>query len=126
MRGKKKHYEMDMTQGPLLGNIIRFSLPLMFTGMLQLLYNAADVVIVGRFASAHALAAVSSTGAMINLIVGVFMGLSLGTSVAVAQAYGAGNYKDVQDTVHTSIAMAIVCGLVVSVLGLFLGGVGIV
>ena len=121
MRGKKKHYEMDMTQGPLLGNIIRFSLPLMFTGMLQLLYNAADVVIVGRFASAHALAAVSSTGAMINLIVGVFMGLSLGTSVAVAQAYGAGNYKDVQDTVHTSIAMAIVCGLVVSVLGLFLG-----
>lgn len=85
----RKHYEMDMTSGPLLGKIVRFSLPLMATGVLQLLYNAADIVVVGQFAGSSALAAVGSTGALINLIVSVFMGLSTGVSVAVARHYGA-------------------------------------
>ncbi|MBR3874344.1 MAG: MATE family efflux transporter [Clostridia bacterium] len=118
---RKAHYEMDMTTGPLLGKILRFALPLIFTGVLQLFYNAADVVVVGRFASSTALAAVSSTGSLINLIVNVFMGLSLGASVSVAKAYGAGDHKEVSDTVHTTIAMAIVCGVVVSIIGMCFG-----
>ena len=118
---RKHQYEMDMTQGPLLPQILRFAVPLMLTSILQLLYNAADVVVVGRFASSTALAAVSSTGALINLIVNVFMGLSLGASVLVGQAYGAGKYKEVSDTVHTTITMAIVCGVLVTVLGVCFG-----
>ena len=118
---KKRQYEMDMTQGALLPKIIRFAVPLMLTGVLQLFYNAADVVIVGRFAGSTALAAVSSTGALINLIVNVFMGLSLGASVLVGQSYGAGKYKDVNDVVHTTIGMALVCGAIVTVLGVCFG-----
>lgn len=118
---KKRQYEMDMTQGALLPKIIRFAIPLMLTGVLQLFYNAADVVIVGRFAGSTALAAVSSTGALINLIINVFMGLSLGASVLVGQAYGAGKYKDVNDVVHTTIGMALVCGAIVTVLGVCFG-----
>jgi len=114
-------YEMDMTQGPLLSKIIRFSIPLIFTGLLQLLYNAADIVVVGRFAGSEALAAVSSTGSLINLIVNLFMGLSLGASVLVAQDYGSGNHRDVSDTVHSTISLAAVCGAVVTVLGILLG-----
>ena len=121
MAKRQRHYEMNMTEGPLVGKIIRFSLPLMFSGILQLLYNAADVVVVGRFASAHALAAVSSTGSLINLIVTVFMGLSLGASVTAAQAYGAGKHKDVEETVHTTIALALICGVAVSVTGMIFG-----
>lgn len=118
---RKAHYEMDMTTGPLLGKILRFALPLILTGVLQLFYNAADVVVVGRFASSTALAAVSSTGSLINLIVNVFMGLSLGASVSVAKAYGAGDHKEVSDTVHTTISIAIVCGVVVSIIGMCFG-----
>ena len=118
---RNHQYEMDMTQGTLLPKIIRFAVPLMLTSILQLLYNAADVVVVGRFAGPTALAAVSSTGALINLIVNVFMGLSLGASVLVGQAYGAGRHKDVNDTVHTTIAMALVCGVIVTVLGVCFG-----
>jgi len=118
---KNHQYEMDMTQGALLPKIIRFAVPLMLTGILQLFYNAADVVIVGRFAGSTALAAVSSTGALINLIVNVFMGLSLGASVAVGQAYGAGKYKDVSDVVHTTISMALICGAIVTMLGVCFG-----
>ena len=114
----RKHYEMDMTSGPLLGKIVRFSLPLMATGVLQLLYNAADIVVVGQFAGSSALAAVGSTGALINLIVSVFMGLSTGVSVAVARHYGAGQYKDVSETVHTAVALSLICGTVVGVFGL--------
>jgi len=118
---KRSQHEMDMTQGPLLPQVLRFTIPLMLSGMLQLLYNAADVVVVGRFASSQALAAVSSTGAMINLITTVFMGLSLGASVLVARAYGAGDLRDISDSVHTSMAMAVVCGVIVTILGFVLG-----
>ena len=95
---------MDMLNGPLFKNIIKFTIPLLLTGTLQLLYNAADIVIVGQFASDHSLAAVSSTGSLINLIVNVFMGLSVGTSVVVSRFYGAGQHKDVSQTVHTTSA----------------------
>ena len=100
---------MDMLNGPLFKNIIKFTIPLLLTGTLQLLYNAADIVIVGQFASDHSLAAVSSTGSLINLIVNVFMGLSVGASVIVSQNMGAGKFKDVSEAVHTSIAISIVC-----------------
>ena len=97
-RGKSRARSigMDMTRGAMLPQVLRFAGPLMLTGILQLLYNAADVVVVGRFAGAQALAAVGSTGALINLIVGMFTGLSTGAGVAVARAYGAGDYKLVQ------------------------------
>ena len=86
-------HEMDMVQGNLLRKIIRFSIPLILTGVLQLLYNAADLVVVGKFAGDASLAAVSSTGALINLTVNVFMGLSVGTCASLAKCYGAKNYE---------------------------------
>lgn len=110
---------IDMINGPLLPKIIKFTLPLILTGTLQLLYNAADIVVVGRFASDNSLAAVSSTGSLINLIVNIFMGLSIGTSVVVSQNIGAGRNKDVSEAVHTSMAVAIVCGIAVGIFGFF-------
>lgn len=110
---------MDMTRGPIFMNIVKYTLPLILTGTLQLLYNAADIIVVGRFGSDTALAAVSSTGALINLIVNVFMGLSIGSSVLVAQSFGANRRKDVSDAVHTSIAIALISGIVVGIFGFF-------
>ena len=110
---------MDMTSGPLLPKVLMFSLPLVLTSVLQLLYNAADVIVVGRFAGPQSLAAVSSTGALINLLVNVFMGLSVGSSVVIARAYGAGDVREVHQGVHTSIAVAGMAGVAVGILGLF-------
>ena len=110
-------YEMDMTTGSLLPKVLAFSGPLILTGILQLLYNAADIVVVGRFAGPQALAAVGSTGALINLLVNVFMGLSVGASVVVARAYGAGDNASVSTGVHTAITVAGVAGVLVGVLG---------
>ena len=76
----KRSYEVDMCRGPLLGKILIFAFPLMLSGILQLLFNAADIVVVGRFATSQALAAVGSTGALINLIINVFIGLSVGAT----------------------------------------------
>ncbi len=85
----RKTYEIDMCNGPLLGKILRFAVPLMFSGILQLLFNAADIVVVGQFTGSDALAAVGSTGSLNNLIVNVFLGLSIGSSVLTARYYGA-------------------------------------
>lgn len=109
-----------MCNGPLLGKIISFSLPLMLSGILQLLYNAADVIVVGRYAGSTALAAVGSTGSLTNLIVSLFIGLSVGTSVAVAQHYGAGEWENVRQVVHTSIAAGIISGIVVGAAGILM------
>lgn len=106
----------------LTGQIIRYTIPLMLTGILQLLYNAADNIVVGRFDGSQALAAVGSTGALINLIVNVFMGLSVGTAVAVAHDYGAKDDEGVQRTVHTSILISIFCGLFVGAFGCLCSG----
>jgi len=114
---KNKNYEMDMCRGAILPKVIRFSIPLMLTGVLQLLYNAADVIVIGQYSGKEALAAVGSTGSLINLLINVFMGFSVGASVMVAQHYGSGNRKALQDTVHTAIALALVCGLGVGLLG---------
>ncbi len=114
---RRKNYEIDMCNGPLLGKIIIFSIPMILSGILQLLYNAADVIVVGRFTGSTALAAVGSTGSLTNLIVNLFMGLSVGTSVTVAQYYGAGDWKNVSRAVHTSIATSIISGILVGVFG---------
>ena len=117
MRKTSARYEMDMTTGALLPKVLMFSGPLMLTGILQLLYNAADIVVVGRYAGATALAAVGSTGSLINLLVNVFMGLSVGASVVIARAYGAGDYRSVSTGVHTAISVAGVAGVLVGILG---------
>ena len=110
--------EMDMTKGSLLKKIIMFSLPLVLTGLLQCLYNAADLVVVGRFEGHLALAAVGSTGALNNLVVGVFMGLSVGAGVCAAQYIGAKDYDKVKKVVHTSVLTALILGVVVSVVAI--------
>ena len=84
-------YELDMTSGNLLKKIIVYTIPIMLTGILQLLYNAADVAVVGQFAGTEALAAVGSTGSLINLIISLFIGLSVGSSVAYARSVGKGD-----------------------------------
>ncbi len=111
--------QINMIEGPIFSKIIRFSMPVMLMGMLQLLYNAADIVVVGRWGSDNSLAAVSSTGALINLTVNVFMGLSIGASVVISQYYGAGKNKDVSEAVHTAIGVSIVGGIVVGLFGFF-------
>ena len=117
---RRKHYEVDMLNGPLVRPILMFSIPLMLTGILQLLFNAADIVVVGQFAGSTALAAVGSTSALINLIVNVFMGMSIGASGVVAQHYGASRYKDVSESVHTAMGLSLVCGVIVTVFGIAL------
>lgn len=109
----------DMTEGPLLGKIIRYSIPLIATGMLQLLYNATDMIVVGQFApnGEAALGAVGSCGALINLIVNLFMGLAVGAGVCVAHDYGARKFDEVRRTVHTAVPTAAILGVIVSVFG---------
>ena len=113
----KKNYEMDMCSGPILGKLLTFTIPLIFSGILQLLFNAADVIVVGRFAGSQSLAAVGSTTALINLMINIFIGLSVGVNVIVARYYGAKREKDVQDTIHTAMALSIVSGLFLIVVG---------
>ena len=123
MRRGKHTYELDMTHGKLIPKVAAFALPLMATSILQLLYNAADVIVVGRFTGPEALAAVGSTAALINLIVNVFLGLSVGTNVIAANYYGLGDFRNMRETVHTSIAVSVVGGFVVGVFGVLFGGV---
>lgn len=119
-KGRRGSYEIDMTNGPLLGKIVRFAIPLALAGILQLLFNAADIVVAGRFAGSQALAAVGSTGALNMLIVNLFMGLSVGVNVLVARFYGGQNYKDLKETVHTAILTALMCGVLLVFIGVSL------
>ena len=114
---RAKKYEIDMTQGALLPKVLMFSLPLIASGVLQLLFNAADMVVVGQWAGKECLAAVGSTGSLINLMVNVFIGLSVGGSVAVARSFGANDPAAVHRSVHTAMSLAIIAGLAVGVLG---------
>ena len=109
-----------LTNGPLVGKIIRFAIPLALSGILQLLFNAADIIVAGRFAGSQALAAVGSTSALINLIVNLFIGLSIGVNVLVARYYGAGNRKDLHETVHTAVLISIISGVVLVFIGILL------
>ena len=109
----------DLTSGPMLQKIILFSLPLAASSILQLLFNAADVVVVGRFAGSTALAAVGSNGALINLLVNLFVGLSLGANVVAARCFGAKDEEGVHTTVQTSVTLGLVSGLFLAVVGIF-------
>lgn len=105
---------------PLLNSMFKFALPIMAMNILQLAFNAADMIVVGRFEGSLALAAVGATGSLINLIVNLFMGLSVGTAVIVAQDYGARRAEGIRQSVHTSIAISLVTGVLVGVLGIVL------
>lgn len=113
----KKSYSMDMCNGPIMSKILRFALPLMCSSVLQLLFNAADVVVVGQFCGEESLAAVGSTTSLINLMTNLFIGLSVGANVLVARYFGAKQEKDVHNTVHTALALSIVSGLFLTVIG---------
>ena len=116
----KRSYEIDMCNGPLLGKILQFSIPLICSGILQLLFNAADIVVVGQFTGSDALAAVGSTSALNNLIVNVFLGFSIGCSIMTARYYGAQKWKDVHEVVHTSMLVSMICGAALIVIGIAL------
>ena len=116
---RTRRHDMDMTEGPLLPKILAFSGPLVMTGILQLLYNAADVIVVGNYAGHEALAAVSSTGALINLLVNVFMGLSVGASVVIARCYGARDIVSMRRAEHTGMTLALFMGIGVGIFGFF-------
>lgn len=113
----KKNYEIDMCNGPITGKMLRFALPLMLSSMLQLLFNAADIITVGKFGSEHSLAAVGSNTALINLLTNLFIGLSIGANVLVARFYGAKNGEELNETVHTAMLLSLISGLILTVTG---------
>ena len=110
--------DVDMCNGPLVGNLLRFSIPLMASGILQLLFNAADIIVLGQFASSSARAAVGATSSLNSLMVNLFLGLSIGCSVVMAHSYGAQDWRRVHDTVHTAVLLALICGAVLVVVGI--------
>lgn len=116
----KKGYVMDMSEGPLAPMILRFVIPLMLSSFLQLFFNAADMIVAGRFAGAGALAAVGSTSALISLIINVFLGLSIGCNVVVAGLYGSKRVEEARKAVHTSVTVSLIGGAVLSVTGVLL------
>lgn len=111
---------IDMCSGSLPGKILRFSIPLVLSGILQLLFNAADIIVVGNWDSSQAMAAVGSTSSLNTLIVNLFLGLSAGGSVVVAQYYGMKAWKDVEEVVHTAILLGLVSGVALVFIGIFL------
>ncbi len=112
-------YEIDMCNGTIMDKLISFSLPLMLSGILQLLFNAVDIIVVGRFTGSQALAAVGSTTALINLFINLFIGVSLGANVLAARYYAAGKQKEMSETVHTAMLFALISGCVMVLAGLF-------
>lgn len=116
-KNNSKTYELDMCSGSILWKMLIFSLPLMCSSVLQLLFNAADVIVVGRFAGDTALAAVGSTTALINLLTNFFLGFSIGANVLAARYYGAKHDKDLSETIHTAMALSIICGVLLTIIG---------
>lgn len=113
----KKRHQIDMCSGPLASKILLFALPLMASSLLQLLFNAADVIVVGKFAGKEALAAVGSNTSLINLLINLFVGLSVGANVVVARDLGAGRKEEVSLDVHTTVTMALASGVVMMAFG---------
>lgn len=116
---RSKSYTMDLCEGSILSKLLLFSLPLIASSILQLLFNAADVIVVGQFAGDNSLAAVGSNGSIINLLVNVFMGLSVGANVLVARFFAAKQEQELRKTVHTAITVSVICGVFLAVLGFF-------
>lgn len=117
---KKNKYEIDMCNGSIMDKLISFSLPLMLSGILQLMFNAVDIVVVGRFSGSQALATVGSTTALINIFTNLFIGISLGANVLAARFYASGKEKEMSETVHTAITLALISGIIMAGIGLLL------
>ena len=117
MNTKTSKYEIDMCNGSILDKLVSFSIPLMLSGILQLLFNAVDIIVVGQFTGNEALAAVGSTTALINVFVNLFIGISLGASVLAARFYATGQEKEMTETVHTSITLALISGIAMGIIG---------
>ena len=115
---KQNKYEIDMCNGSIMDKLISFSLPLMLSGILQLMFNAVDIVVVGRFSGSSALAAVGSTTALINVFTNLFIGVSLGANVLAARFYASGRQIEMSETVHTSILLALISGIAMAIVGL--------
>ena len=120
MRRALSPRHIDMCEGPILKNIIPYAIPLILSGVLQLLFNAADMVVVGRFCGSTSVGAVGATGSLINLLVNMFMGLSTGSGVAVAMSIGRGDREETHRTVHTAMLLACISGAAITVLGVVL------
>lgn len=116
----RKSYEIDMCNGPLLSRILLFAIPLICSGVLQLVFNATDIIVVGRFVSSNAMAAVGSTSSLINLLVNFFIGISVGANVLVARFRGANDFDDAQETVQTALITAVIGGFVLIAAGILL------
>lgn len=117
IKKNSRNYTMDMCEGSILNKLLLFSLPLIASSVLQLFFNAADVIVVGKFAGDNALAAVGSNGSIINLLVNVFMGLSVGANVLVARFFAAKQEKELRKTVHTAMSVSVLCGIFVAIMG---------
>lgn len=115
---KKNKYEIDMCNGSILDKLVSFSIPLMLSGILQLLFNAVDIIVVGRFTGSEALAAVGSTTALINVFVNFFIGISLGANVLAARYYASGKDREMSETVHTAITLALISGIIMGIIGI--------
>lgn len=112
-----KSYQINMTEGSIVKKLLQFSVPLIFSSLLQILFNTADVIVVGRFAGDNSLGAVGSTGSLINLMVNLFVGLSVGTTVVAANFFGAGKKSELKETVHTAILLSLISGIILTIFG---------
>ena len=119
---RKSSYEMDMCSGAILPKLLQFALPLMLSSVLQLLFNAADIIVVGRFAGDNSLAAVGSTTSLINLLVNLFVGLSVGANIQAARFYGANDQERLHQTVHTAMLISVISGAFLAVVGCCFSG----
>lgn len=111
-------YEIDMSRGSIFKNLIRFSIPLMLTNLLQILYNTADTIVAGRCEGSDALAAIGATSYLHNMMVNVFLGLSVGAGVVVAKKFGAGNMQGLRKTVHTTVTLGGIMGIACMIVGI--------
>ena len=114
---KTSKYEIDMCNGSIMDKLISFSLPLMLSGILQLMFNAVDIIVVGRFSSSQTLAAVGATTALINIFTNLFIGISLGANVLAARYFAAGRDKEMSESVHTAITLALISGVIMAFVG---------
>lgn len=119
--GSNKKYKINMCSGPILPKMLLFAIPLMFSSILQLLFNAADIVVVGRFAGDNSLAAVGSNTALIGLLTNLFVGISIGTNVLAARCYGSKDDEGMAQAVHTSMLLGVASGVVLNLIGVVFG-----
>ena len=118
-KSKSSKYEIDMCNGPIMRKLISFSVPLVLSSALQLLFNAVDIVVVGKFSGSESLAAVGSTSALINLMINLFIGISLGANVMAGRYFATRREKDMSNLVHTAMTFALISGVFMSFVGLF-------